>query len=99
MGDLPKNKDGQTIVQLPISTVCTEYTSNVVFVTHFGKIPRDSAKAEAYCDKNYIYPIGFKAYRIHLSTKDPRKKIRYFMEICDNGMEGPLYKVYAENDK
>ena len=53
--DLPKNKNGQTIIQLPISTVCTEYTKNVVFVTHFGQIPRDSAKAEKYCDKSLFY--------------------------------------------
>eukprot|EP01083_Nonionella_stella_P301791 1037302_1 len=91
-------KDGKIIIRLPINTVCSEYKSNTVFVTHFGTIPDNASKADKYCDKSYIYPIGFRAYRVHLSYKDPRQKTKYFMRICDNGMKGPLFEIYAEDD-
>ena len=93
------NRRGQRIIKLPIDTECTEYRSGTVFISDFGRIPSDPAKALKYCDKDYIYPIGLKAYRVHPSTLDPRKETRYFMEILDDGMEGPTYKVYAEDDE
>ena len=86
------------MIKLPISTVCTEYTTNTVFVTNFGKIPGFPQKALKYCDADYIYPIGFKAYRVHLSYKDPRRKTKYFMEILDDGLNGPKYQVFAADD-
>eukprot|EP01084_Bolivina_argentea_P000195 362_1 len=96
---LARNENDKIVVKLPIETVCSEYKAKRIYVTAFGKIPKNKAKAEKYCDGSYIYPIGYKAYRIHLSYKNPRQETKYFMEIKDNGMNGPMYEVYAEDDK
>ena len=94
----PLNDDGLRVISLPINTECTEYRSGTVYLTAFGRIPSDPAKALKYCDRDYIYPIGLKAYRVHPSTRDPRKNTKYFMEILDDGMEGPKYKVVEEDN-
>jgi len=93
------NAQGQRIIKLPINTNCTEYSSGTVFVTHFGRIPSEKAKANRYCDKDYIYPIGLRAYRKHLSYVDPRRSTIYRMEILDDGLKGPKFRVYAEDDR
>ena len=68
-------------------------TCGDVIVTNLGKCRTRK------CNKNKsIYPIGFQSQRMFPSVEDPLRNVVYYSEILDGGNNGPIFRVWNEED-
>jgi hypothetical protein len=53
---------------------------------------------QAFWNKNYIWPAGFKSSRKLPSIKNPNEYVTYTSEIVDGGSSGPVFTVTPADD-
>lgn len=81
---IPMDADGHPI--LPI-------TCGIVTVHELGQVVVDR---QAYHNKRYVWPVGFKSSRQYLSAHDPDASVTYYSEVKDGGA-APIFEVWAED--
>eukprot|EP01125_Pyxidicula_operculata_P016654 TRINITY_DN576_c0_g2_i1.p1 TRINITY_DN576_c0_g2~~TRINITY_DN576_c0_g2_i1.p1 ORF type:complete len:2102 (+),score=699.65 TRINITY_DN576_c0_g2_i1:116-6421(+) len=83
--EVKRGENGEIVFPLVLSTV--------ISIENLGKINT----GDAFNNKQYIYPVGFKSRREYMSTLDPSKRCVYICEIL-NQDNSPKFKITPEDD-
>lgn len=81
---IPLDAEGRPV--LPV-------TCGIVTVHELGHVVVDR---QAYHNKRYVWPVGFKSSRQYQSAQDPEATVTYYSEVKDGGA-APIFEVWAED--